>query len=145
MIPPMPMTGTRAVRATCQTIRKATGLMAGPDSPPVMLASRGRRVSMSIAMPVIVLISESASAPPASALRAITLMSVTFGESFTMSGLRVRSRTARTTRSAATGSTPKTTPPAFTFGQEMFTSTAATPSIPSNRSASAAYSSTLVP
>ncbi len=63
------MTGTRAVRATCQTIRKATGLMAGPDSPPVMLASRGRRVSISIAMPVIVLIRESASAPPASALR----------------------------------------------------------------------------
>ena len=72
-------------------------------------------------------------------------MSVTLGESLTMTGLRVLRRTAWTTLPAAAGSAPNATPPAFTLGQEMFTSTPATPSTASSRPASSAYSSTLVP
>src|SRR3989304_4840771 len=34
VIPPRPITGRRTARAASQTIRKARGLMAGPDSPP---------------------------------------------------------------------------------------------------------------
>ena len=43
VIPPIPITGTSTSRQTCQTMRRATGLIAGPESPPVTLASTGRR------------------------------------------------------------------------------------------------------
>ena len=66
------------------------GLMAGPLSPPKTLASLGRRVSTSTAMASRVLISEIPSAPPSSAARAISAMSVTFGESLAMSGPAAR-------------------------------------------------------
>src|SRR5271155_3244768 len=68
------------------------GRMAGPESPPVTLPSRGRPASTSIAMPRTVLITASASAPAASASRAIPAMSGTLGESFTISVLSVVAR-----------------------------------------------------
>ncbi len=41
MMPPIPITGIWVACTTCHTIRRATGLMAGPESPPVMLAIFG--------------------------------------------------------------------------------------------------------
>ena len=70
----------------CHTIRNATGSTAGPDRPPVLLRIMGRRVRMSMRMPVRVLIMEMASAPALSAATAISEMSVTLGESFTIKG-----------------------------------------------------------
>ncbi len=78
-------------------MRRAIGLIAGPESPPVILASFGRLVSMSTAMPVIVFINDMESAPASSTLFAIFVMSVTFGESFTIRGFAVLSLTALTT------------------------------------------------
>ncbi len=48
-MPPMPITGTRTASYTSHTMRRATGLIAGPDSPPTRRASTGRCVSTSIA------------------------------------------------------------------------------------------------
>ena len=82
----MPMTGILTVCATCHTILSATGFMAGPDNPPVMLARIGLRSSISIAIPVSVFINETASAPLLSTASAIAAMSVTLGVSFAMIG-----------------------------------------------------------
>jgi hypothetical protein len=43
LIPPTPTTGTGTARATCQTIRSASGLIAGPLRPPVTLQRHGIR------------------------------------------------------------------------------------------------------
>ena len=94
MMPPMPISGTFTARATCHTMRKATGLMAGPDNPPVTLASTGRRVFTSIAIPTNVLMSESASAPASTQALAMATTSVTLGESLTIRGLLVAARQA---------------------------------------------------
>ena len=105
----------------------------GPrKSAPVMLASCERRVLMSIAIPRAVLITESPSAPASSAARAMTVISVTFGESLTSSGRAVFSLTPLTSSSVNFGSTPKLIPPEWRFGQEMLSSIAATPSAASN-------------
>ena len=64
-----------------------------------MLSLR-QRFSMSIAIPISVLMSESESAPSSSQAFAIEAMSVTLGESFTMSVLLYRARTAFTTLAA---------------------------------------------
>ena len=126
-------------------MRRATGLIAGPESPPVMLASFGRRVSMSMAMPVMVLIREIESAPSASTLRAISVMSVTLGESLTIKGFSVLSLTALTTSDAESGYAPKAIPPDLTLGHEILTSIPDTSSISSRRAASSAYSAMFFP
>ena len=95
---------------------------------------------MSIAMPVIVLINDMESAPASSTLRAISVMSVTFGVSFTIRGLPVLSLTAFTTLQAASGSVPNAAPPAFTLGHEILTSMPAISLISLMRDASSAYS-----
>ena len=69
-------------------MRTAIGLIAGPESPPVLFAMRGRRVSTSIERDKKVLTRDSASAPAFSAQRAICAMEVTLGESFTIRGRR---------------------------------------------------------
>ena len=86
-IPPNPITGMRTAFAVCHTIRSATGFTQGPESPPVTVERIGFLRSASTAIPSRVLISDTASAPSASTARAISVMSVTFGESFT---IRVR-------------------------------------------------------
>src|SRR2546422_5258765 len=73
--------------------------MAGPERPPVTFEMRGVRVSTSIAIPTNVLTRVSPSAPAASATRASTVMSVTFGESFTNNGKRAAFFEAETTSS----------------------------------------------
>ncbi len=121
-------------------MRKAIGLIAGPESPPVIFASFGRRFSISITMPVIVFINDIESAPASSTLRAISVISVTLGVSFTMTGLPVLPLTAFTTLKPASGLVPNATPPAFTLGHEILTSIPAISSISSMRDASSAYS-----
>ena len=58
-----------------------------PDKPPVMVDNRGFLLSASMAIPITVLMSETLSAPAASAAFAISAMSVTLGVSFTISVL----------------------------------------------------------
>ncbi|CDA74468.1 unknown [Ruminococcus sp. CAG:579] len=123
----MPTTGIFTALAVCQTILTATGNTAGPESPPTLFLSIGRRVFMSMRIPSSVLISESASAPAASTALAMSVMLVTFGESFTISGLSGSSFfTAAVTAAATLQSVPKAAPPCFTFGQLMFSSTIST-------------------
>ena len=69
-MPPTPITGMVSARAAWNTCRTAIGRMAGPDRPPVTLASTGRRVRTSITMPVMVFITVTASAPARSAASA---------------------------------------------------------------------------
>ena len=71
-------------------------------------------------------------------------MSVTFGDSFTITGRVVASLTALVTAAAWAGSVPKAGPPSLTLGQEMFTSRAEMPGTVSIL-AHSAYSSTLFP
>ena len=84
MIPPSPITGIFTALATCQTILRAIGFTAAPLIPPVIVESTGLRFSALIAIPSRVLISDTLSAPAPSAARAISVMSVTLGESFTI-------------------------------------------------------------
>ena len=79
-------------------------------------------------MPRMVLMRLTPSPPPASTAFAISTMSVTFGESFTITGLSVTLRTALVTCSTTFGSTPKAMPSQATFGQDTFTSSPAIPS-----------------
>ena len=95
-------------------------------------------------MPSRVLMSESASAPADSAARAISAMSVTFGDSLTMSGFFAFAFAAETTSSTIFGCVPKAMPPHFTFGQEMFISMRST-SASEIFSTMPSYSSTVLP
>ena len=103
-------------------MRRATGRTAGPDKPPVLFAKIIFLRRTSTAMPVSVLIMETASAPALSAASAISEISVTFGESFTISGFLQCARTAFVMSSTPAQLVPNCTPPCFTFGQEMFIS-----------------------
>ena len=73
-------------------------------------------------IPRSVFIIEMLSAPSASTAFAISVMFVTFGVSFTISGLLVAALTAFVTDAAPSQVTPHVTPPALTFGQEMLSS-----------------------
>src|ERR1035441_838322 len=103
-------------------MRRAMGLIAGPERPPVMLLRRGRRVSASMEIARKVLVRLTASAPASAAILAMWAMEVTLGESLTISG-RALAALARPTRySSELGSEPKAMPPAWTLGQETFNS-----------------------
>src|SRR5450756_3152572 len=62
-MPPMPTIGMWTALATSQTIRRAMGLMHGPDRPAVTLSKTGLRAWISIARALKVLTRETASAP----------------------------------------------------------------------------------
>ena len=124
VIPPSPMMGIFTALAVCHTMRSAMGFTHGPERPPVTVESMGRRCSASMAIPNRVLMRDTESAPSASAARAISVMSVTFGESFTMSVRGYMFRTACTTSAALLGHVPNAIPPCFTLGQDMFSSIA---------------------
>ena len=109
-----------------------------------MFPKTGRRVFKSIAMPIKVLISDTASAPASSTAFAIATMSVTFGESFTMTGKFVCAFTVRVTSAAVSGCVPKAMLPLLTFGQEILISSAAMRESVS-ASATSPYSSTVFP
>ena len=78
--------------------------------------------SASMAMPLIVFITESASVPDSMQACALFLISLWFGESFVMIGLEVAFLHAETTPAVIIGSFPNSIPPFFTFGQEIFIS-----------------------
>ena len=67
-------------------VAETTGFTAGPDIPPVLFASANVLRLISIFIPVMVLIRETTSAPPASAALAISVISVTLGLSFIITG-----------------------------------------------------------
>ena len=130
-IPPIPTTGIPTACAASYTIRTAIGRIAGPDNPPVKFAIRTRRVSTSIASATNVFTSEIACTPASATTFAISLISVTFGDSFTISGrpaASAASRHRRDSRYSASGSVPNTIPPWLVFGQLAFSSYIATPS-----------------
>src|SRR6266566_6950041 len=98
-------------------MRNAIGFIAGPDNPPVTYANVGRRLLMSIPIPVMVLMRETASAPDAAAASAVGRTSPLFGESLTIKGSVVTRRTDAVTVATVCAFVPKTAPPASTFGQ----------------------------
>ena len=96
-----------------------------------------------MAIPRMVLMRLTPLPPPASTAFAISTISVTFGESFTITGLSVTLRTALVTSSTTFGSTPKAIPSHSTFGQDTLTSK---PAIPSTDKVSAIHAnSSMVP
>src|ERR1017187_4980362 len=96
-MPPMPMIGIFTAFAASQTSLTAIGLMAGPVRPPVMFASFGLRVWMSIAIAGKLFVTASASLPESSAAFANGAMLGTFGLILVMSGSVVAFRQAATT------------------------------------------------
>ena len=72
-------------------------------------------------------------------------MSLALGLSFGITGSRVPRRTTSVARAAMSGSQPNSIPPSATFGQEMFTSMADTPSAWSRIFDSSPYSSSELP
>ena len=72
------------------------------------------------------MIKEIASAPSASTAFAISVISVTFGESLIIRGFLETRLTSFTTLPAKSHCTPKPIPPFLTFGHEIFTSNAST-------------------
>ena len=95
-------------------------------------------------MPRSVLISETASAPDASAAAATAPTSVAFGVSLTISGLRLRGRTCSSSAAVSPGSAPMTRP-LSTLGQDTLSSSAATSSRAANASTSLPTSSRVKP
>ena len=104
MMPPAPTTGMPTAPASWYVSRTAIGRTAGPESPPVTLASAGRRRSRSITIPGIVFITVRASAPAASAARPMAATSATSGLSLATTGKVVTARTARTTSAVSSAS-----------------------------------------
>src|SRR5574344_68048 len=98
--PPLPITGILQAFATCQTIRRAIGNIAGPEKPPVLQAITGLRFLMSIRIPRKVLTSVRPSAPASSTAFAIETMSVTFGLSLMNRGFLVAALAAAVTSAA---------------------------------------------
>ena len=109
------------------------------------LPSIGRRRRQSTAMPRQVLMSEMASAPPASAALAIVgnARHVRRQLGDDRRGTLPRGNRRRVARTLPE-SVPKSTPPE-TFGQEMFSSIAAMPASPSSRAAISTNSSCVRP
>ena len=125
-MPPTAMIGTLTLRATCQTILSTMGLIAGPERPPTTFPRIGLRRFQSMAIPENVFTSVTASAPASAAACAIAVMSVTLGVNLARIGSPKTSRTPRTTEAVIAGSIPKSTPP-LTLGQEMLSSSPASP------------------
>ena len=103
-------------------MRTATGFTIGPDTPPVLFATANVFLLISIFIPVSVLIRDTASAPPASAALAISVISVTFGVSFIMIGCFAIFLICAVSFSTLCASWPNARNPALTFGQEILIS-----------------------
>ena len=103
------------------------GRIAGPDNPPVKFPIRLLRVLISMAMAVKVLTMLTASAPPASAARAISAISVTLGDNLAMTGNLDMDFIFLTNCAVAAGSWATKTL-CFKLGQDKFNSTAVIPS-----------------
>ena len=141
----MPMSGIFTAFATWYTIRTATGKIAGPEKPPILLAITGCLLRISIRMPSSVLMRDSPSAPASSAALAMDAMSVTLGLSLIYTGLDVTFFTSRVTSATFWQLVPNAMPPPCTLGQETFTSRIPTSFTASMASASRTYSGMLKP
>ncbi len=124
----MPTIGMLTAAATARSWATATGLTAGPESPPCPAAMPGFPVAGSIALALSVLISETASAPPCSAAAATSAGFATLGVSFTINGFSLSGRSASSSASVSLGCSP-TIRPECTFGHETLSSIAATSSL----------------
>jgi len=113
--------------------------MAGPDKPPLTLLRTGIWVSASIAMAFTVFMAVKASAPALTAVLAISVMSATLGDSFTITGFRVAALTLATTSAKSFGFCPISEPVYFTCGHETLSSMASAPASAAFR-ATVAYS-----
>ena len=144
----MPITGTLTRAATADTCASAIARTAGPERPPVpppSQAAPGRSAAeRASAIARSVLMSDTASAPPACAAAAQLATSAVFGVSFTISGLRVRGRRWARTRSSWAGSAPMSRP-VRTLGQDTLSSIAAISSRAWQASTSRANSSAVEP
>ena len=109
----------------------ATGLIAGPDRPPVIFFIFGFLVLMSKDVPTKVLIAETALPPFSLTTLAKSDIRETFGESLMMIGFFVTLLTFSVILPTALRSFPNSRPPSFTFGQETFISNALIASSPS--------------
>jgi len=110
------------------------------------LARTGFFVSMSITIAVKVLIRLRISAPLSTAARAISLISVTFGVSLTISSLSLTTFfTSPVICRTRAGSVPKVMPPFLTLGQLIFSSRPASRLHCASFSATATYSSMVWP
>src|SRR5579883_3339824 len=78
-------------------MRTMIGLMPGPDKPPNLLPMAGRKVSVLIFRPKMVLATTSALAPARSAACATVTISPALGDSLTHTGLSVVARMSLTT------------------------------------------------
>src|SRR5699024_5245754 len=85
------------------------------------------------------------SAPADSTAFAIPTISVTFGDNFTYTGCLLTLLTAAVTFAAIFGLVPNCKPPSFTFGQEIFNSSADTYVVRLNCSATNTYFSSVLP
>ena len=74
----------------------------------------------------MVLIKDNASLPPASAAFAISVISVTFGESFIIIGCFALALISFVISKRLSGFCPKAIPPCFTFGHETLISNIST-------------------
>jgi hypothetical protein len=121
--------------------------MAGPETPPPAGPDprRKRRVSGSMAMPITVLTSVTASAPAAWAAPATSTRLGALGLSLAQRG-RPHASVAAMTSAVAEGEWAKRSRPASVLGHDRLTSTATTPAAASaSNSAARRYSSTLRP
>ena len=97
------MRPNRVVIGTSSTQAREIGLSGGPEKPPIVPESRGRRVRGSMAAPRTELVSTTKSAPASIAAAAITTMSDALGESLAPIGIVTAFRTAPTTAAVAPG------------------------------------------
>ena len=120
--------GMRTRPRTSETWANATARTAGPDTPPVPPPSHGVPARCGCgAMPRSVSISETASAPWASAAAATSAGDAQLGVNLTISGFAVRARTASSRRASSPGSAPNIKP-VLTLGHETLSSSAVTSS-----------------
>ena len=106
IIPPIPIIGISTFLFISNTLASATGLIAGPESPPVTEKIFGLRVNILNEFHTCVLIAETASPPSCLTTLANSAMYETFGESFMIIGLFVAARTFAVTFPTAAISFP---------------------------------------
>ena len=136
--PPIPLIGMRdsaGSRAISATMFSAMGFTAGPQYPPCapfpsIVGSGANRSRSTDVIELMVFIRLTASAPPRIAASAGWRMSVMFGVSLTITGMRVAALTQRVTISIYSGTCPTAAPMPrsdIPWGHPKFSSTPSAP------------------
>ena len=125
-IPPIPIIGIRMWLLTSHTILRAIGFIAGPDSPafPMPVVKVFSFELMPIAASVF--IRDTAVEPELSAATAMSVIDVTLGVNFVMTGLLNLFTTPSTNVAKFFGLLPISSPPSSIFGHETLISIAST-------------------